>query len=316
MHKLMAAVAVLWATAATPQQMDLFSLGSGDLSGTYYATASAICERINRNPDRRQLRCSPEPTQGSIYNLAKLRDGEQEFALVQSDWQSAAWTGSSLFSGIGPQTDLRSVMALYPETITVLAGLGSGIRAAPDLLGKRVEIGLPSSGRRATVVELLSRLGMSTDVFSDTFELSPNIAVQELCNGRIDAVMLVTGHPNPLVADAIERCGARLMPMDGPDVSAALGATPEFQSTVIPANTYLGQTEDVGSWSVYATIVTRAGTPDRMVEAMVTGVLDNRAWLGRHVPALADLDPQRMQSRALTAPLHPAAERAFAEAAQ
>ena len=65
------------------------------------------------------------------------------------------------------------------------------------------------------------------------------------------------------------------------------------------------------SWAVYATVVTRAGTPDRLVEAFVRSVLDRREKLGAATPLLSNLTPSQMRSRALTAPLHPAAERVF-----
>ena len=287
---------------------------SGDISGTYYATANAICDLINRDPDLRRLRCSPEPTQGSIYNLAMIAIGETEFAFAQSDWQRAAYLGSSVFAGTRPQEDLRSVMSLYPETVTMLAASDSGISVATDSFGKRVDIGLPSSGRHATVLEMLNRIGMGGNSFGEMVELSPTNALTELCAGRIDAMVLVVGHPNPLVAEATGRCGARLVRLDGAQLSAALEEAEDFQPSTIPARTYAGQDSAVNSWAVYATIVTRARTADIQVEAMVRAVLDNRERLGRRVPVLSGLDPAEMQRRALTAPLHPAAVRVFAGA--
>ena len=71
----------------------LFTLGSGEVGGGYFAAANAICELLNRER-RGVLRCSPEATPGSIYNLAALRDRQLDFALVQSDWQRYAYEGS------------------------------------------------------------------------------------------------------------------------------------------------------------------------------------------------------------------------------
>lgn len=311
-----ALVALLPCAAAAqglPPALTLFSFGTGDLTGSYYASARAICDRLNRNPELAHLRCSPEPTQGSIYNLAMLDRGELDIVIAQSDWQRAAWLGEGRFAEAGAQSDLRSVMSLYPETITVLAATGSGVTTAADLVGKRVDIGLPTSGRHATVVELMRRLGISRGDAGEWLELGPDVSVAQLCDGRIDAAIFVLGHPSPLIADAIERCGARLVPFDGPRIREVLGAAEDFEASEIPAATYLGQTRAVAGWSVYATLVTRADISPRVVAAVVETVLANRDWLGRHVPVLRDLDPGAMPSRALTAPLHPAAERAFAE---
>ena len=52
---------------------------------------------------------------------------------MQSDWQSAAYDGTDTFAAAGPMTDLRSVMSLYPEAITMLARPDSGIARSTDL---------------------------------------------------------------------------------------------------------------------------------------------------------------------------------------
>ena len=80
---------------------------------------------------------------GSLYNLTSLRDGQLDFALTQSDWQKAAYEGSRFFASAGPMSDLRAVMSLYPEAITILARSGSGIVQVNDLIGKRVDVGPP-----------------------------------------------------------------------------------------------------------------------------------------------------------------------------
>jgi TRAP-type uncharacterized transport system substrate-binding protein len=79
------------------ETLRLFTIGAGDVSGGYYASAQAICEVINR-AERGRLRCSPDPTQGSIYNLHALRKEQLDFAIVQSDWHRAAFESTGLLA--------------------------------------------------------------------------------------------------------------------------------------------------------------------------------------------------------------------------
>lgn len=299
------------AASAPAQQMSLFSFGSGNILGGYYATARAICDVINRNPEAEGLRCSPEPTQGSIYNLAMLQVGDQDFSLVQSDWQRAAYLGESLFSGQAPQSNLRSVMALYPETITILAGADSGIRDTPDLFGRRVDIGPPASGRHASIMALFERLGIAGGQFAELTELTNDLALAELCEGRIDAAIYILGHPSPLISQAIDDCGARMISLSRQELRDTLASGGEYYPIIIPARTYESQAEALESFAVYATVVTRADVSDAIVETFVASVLANRQKLAISNPLLADIYPPEMQRRGLTAPLHPAALRAF-----
>jgi uncharacterized protein len=185
MHKLALAVAA-FAFAAPASAIDtlrLFSVGTAGEGGGYYVAAQAICGVFNR-AERGRIRCSPETTSGSLYNVAALRDGQLDVAMVQSDWQGHAMNGTSVFAQAGPNTRLRSIMSLYPEPFTVIARRDAGIEEAGDLVGKRVDIGHPSSGRYATMRLFMDLLKLSPDSFSQVFELQTGAAIDALCQRR------------------------------------------------------------------------------------------------------------------------------------
>ncbi len=78
--------------------------------------------------------------------MEALRTRQLDFAIVQSDVQNMALTGEGPFVGKPAFSDLRSVMSLYPETLTVLSRPDAHILSLGGLVGKRVDIGLPASG--------------------------------------------------------------------------------------------------------------------------------------------------------------------------
>lgn len=306
-------VALFIGQGAMAQQMPLFTLGAGDVSGGYYSAAWAICDVVNRQ-QKGTMRCSPDPTSGSVYNIDALRRGELDFALVQSDLQAEAFSGTGRFLDDGPMPEMRSVMGLYPETMTILVRADLGVTDIQNLKGARVDLGHPSSGRRATIDRMFSSLGISEGDFSDISELPVGIAVDALCNSTIDATFLIVGHPNESVARAIRDCDARILALTPDQIAKVIGGGKDLTVTSIPLGAYTEGALQVPSFSVTATLVARADTPQRMVEAVVADTLAELQPLGRRAPVLAGLDPVLMQSRGLTAPLHPGAETAFARA--
>src|SRR6516165_5481935 len=69
------------------------SVGTGELNGVYYPVAKAICEIVNRDLSIDGVRCSPETTPGSVYNIHAIQSGELEFGIVQADVNFNAYKG-------------------------------------------------------------------------------------------------------------------------------------------------------------------------------------------------------------------------------
>src|SRR5262249_16168093 len=90
---LMLAVAILPVSARADDEV-FASVGTGQLNGIYYPVGKAICQIANRDLHTHGVRCSPEATPGSVYNMAALKSGGREFALVPSDVQFAAEHGA------------------------------------------------------------------------------------------------------------------------------------------------------------------------------------------------------------------------------
>jgi TRAP transporter TAXI family solute receptor len=304
-------VAGLASLAAVPATaLTFFSVGSGDIDGNYYRVASAICALINRDaPD--ELRCSPESTAGSIYNLVALREGQLEIGIVQSDWQRHAAEGDSVFTEAGPMSNLRGVMSLYDETFTLLARRGAGITSFPDLAGKRVDIGHPSSGRQATMRVVMDLYRMKTEDFAGMTELQTGPALAELCAGQVDATVLITGHPSASLQRTLETCDVEMVPLTGPEIEGFIASHGEYNAAVIAAGTYPGLLADVPSFAVTATVVTLDSADGALVGRLVSETLDNLGNLRLAAPVLRGLDPVQMRTEGFSVPLHPAAAAAF-----
>lgn len=293
------------------EEMQFFSVGSGDIGGGYYAAAGALCEVMNRaaGPD---LRCSPEPTAGSLYNLTMLHEGELDFAFAQSDWQRIAYEGGGPIAEGAPMRGLRSVMALYPEMVTVVARRGAGIDGPADLVGKRIDVGQPGSGRNASVRRLMAAIGFQREDFAAVSELSTSGAFEELCAGRIDVTVLIIGHPNEAVGRVLRDCDAEIVPFVGAaPMREAIEGTLGLDRGVIPRTAYEGLLADVPTYAVIATVVTRERAEPELVMRFVSAALESLPELGARAPVLRGMTLETMRGPGLVAPMHPGAATAF-----
>lgn len=293
---------------------NIVTIATGSERGAYYPAGGAICRLINRGRKEHGIRCYAESTVGSIYNIHALRDGENDFAVVQSDWQYNAYTGRGMFADGPPFKDLRSVFSLHSEMFTLAARKGSGIKRFTDLKGKRVNLGDRGSGMRAIMQELMEVEGWTRASFATTSELKPADAAKALCDGKVDAMVFTAGHPNGLIQEITSDCGATLIPVEGPEIEALLKENPYYARTAIPGGMYKNNLQNTPTFGVRATLVTSAEEDEEAVYQLTKAVFENFDSFKTLHFVFATLDKERMVYSGLTAPLHPGAIRYYREA--
>jgi TRAP transporter TAXI family solute receptor len=287
------------------------SIGTGELNGIYYPVSKAICQIVNQDLRTYGVRCSPETTRGSVYNIDALRSGELEFAIVQSDVQFAAYNGEGGWVG-RPFRGLRSVLSLYPELVTVMARADSHIQDLAGLAGRRVNVGSKGTGTRATWDAIEAELSWSNEQRVRPVELRADATTSALCTGAIDASLLIVGHPSPLVATQQSDCPVNLVAISGPAIDKLVHDHLYYRRGTIPAGLY-GIAAEAPTFGGRATLVTSASVDARVVAVITKAVLAHVAELRTLHPALARLRASEMINDGLTAPLHPAAEQVFKE---
>jgi len=310
-----AAIAVAaagFAFGASAQQQ-FISIGTGGITGVYYPTGGAICRLVNKNRKEHGIRCSVESTGGSVYNINTVRSGELEFGVAQSDWQYHAYHGTSKFEDQGAFEGLRAVFSVHAEPFTLIARKGAGIAGFEDLKGKKVNVGNPGSGQRATMEVVMDAFGISMSDFALASELKGSEMAQALCDGKIDAMIYTIGHPAAAVTEAATTCDVQLIDVAGAPVDKLIADNPYYRTATIPGGMYKGTDNDVNTFGVGATFVSSTDVPADVVYVVVKGVFDNiDDFKGLH-PAFNNLDPQQMAKDGLSAPIHDGAARYYKE---
>ncbi|MCM0611422.1 TAXI family TRAP transporter solute-binding subunit [Marinobacter sediminum] len=301
-------------TSVSAQEQRFVTIGTGGVTGVYYPAGGAICRLVNMDRKEHGIRCSVESTGGSVYNLNAIRQGELDLAVAQSDWQYHAFNGTSQFKDDGPNKDLRAVLSLHPEPFTVVASKGSGITSFEDLEGKRVSVGNPGSGQRATAEVLMDEMGWTMDKFSLAAELKASEQSQALCDGNIDAFFYTVGHPSGSIKEATTSCDSVLVNVDNSSTETLISDNPYYRKATIPGGMYRGSDEDTTTFGVAATFVSSTDVPEEVVYEVVKAVFENFDSFKRLHPAFANLKKEEMVHDALSAPLHPGAAKYYKEA--
>jgi TRAP transporter TAXI family solute receptor len=301
----------IFPTAAVTGEEVFASVGTGQMNGIYYPVGKAICTIVNRNLRTDSVRCSPEATPGSVYNVAAIRSGELEFGIIQSDVEFAAYNGKGEWAG-RPFRGLRSVLSLYPELVTVIARADAHISTLADLVGRRVNVGSKGTGTRATWDAIEAELGWSNEKRVRPMELKAEATTSALCTGKIDASLLIVGHPSPLVTAQRAACQVNFVAINGPAIDKLIRDHPYYQRGAIPAKTY-GIAADVPTFGSLAALVTSVSVNPHVVAVVTKAVLDNVLEMRTLHPALERLKAEDMVNDGLTAPLHPAAAQVYKE---
>ncbi|MHB2267427.1 TAXI family TRAP transporter solute-binding subunit [Aliihoeflea sp. PC F10.4] len=301
------------ATGAASAQQQFVTIGTGGVTGVYYAAGGAICRLMNQTRADHGFRCSAESTGGSVFNLNAMRQGEFDLGMVQSDWQYHSFNGSSDFEEAGPWEDLRAVFSIHPEPFTLVTRADANIASLDDLEGKRVNIGNPGSGTQASMQIMLDALGWERSAFSLAAELRPDEHGPALCDNQIDAFYYAVGHPSANIADPTTTCGAKIVAIEGDAIDQLVADNPFYASVSIPGGLYTGNDEDIPTYGVLATLVASTDVSEDAVYNLVKSVFDNFDAFRQLHPAFANLEPENMVTDGNSAPLHPGAERYYRE---
>jgi uncharacterized protein len=308
----LAGVALLGSAGVAEAQQRFVTIGTGGVTGVYYAVGGAVCRLLNKDRKTHGIRCSVESTGGSAFNINTIKAGELDFGLSQSDVQYNALKGLAQFKD-APFAELRAVYSVHPEPFTVLARKELNAKNFTDLKGKRVNVGNPGSGTRASMEELLGALGWKMSDFSLASELRADEHGPALCDNKIDAFFYGVGHPSANIQDPTTTCGAKLVSITGPAVDKLVATNSYYAKAKIPGGMYANNPEGAETYGVLATLVTTAKTSDEVVHALVKATFDNFDEFKKLHPAFANLDPAKMAKDGLSAPLHPGAEKYYKE---
>ncbi|USD66177.1 TAXI family TRAP transporter solute-binding subunit [Vibrio sp. SCSIO 43136] len=287
------------------------SIGTGAENGVYYPVGQALCRTVVKQKSWRDSQCQVQLSDGSVSNLNALREGKLDFAIVQADWQFFAYSPAYQFGDNSPLSGLRAVFSLHAEPFTVVARKDSQITHFDQLVGKRVNIGNPGSGQRATMEVLMKAMGWQSSDFEKVTEFSAIEQTQALCSNQVDAVVYTVGHPSRAIQDMTLDCETTIVEVSGRVIDSLIDDHTFYSKAEIPGGIYRGTPNDVATFAVRATLVTLDTVDPKLVYGLVKAVFSDLDTFRRLLPVLAPLSEMSMTRQGIFVPFHQGAQQYF-----
>ena len=308
MKRILAALGLCVFVAAPANAEQFVTVLTGGTSGVYYPLGVAMSNVYGKAIPGAKV--TVQATKASVENLNLLQAGRGEIAFTLGDSLSQAWKGDEEAGFKAKLDKLRTIAAIYPNYIQVVASKESGIKTLADLKGKRVSVGAPKSGTELNARAVFGAAGLTYKDFGKTEYLPFAESVDLIKNRQLDATLISAGLGVAAIKDLSSSQDITIVSIPA-DVVGKVGDAAYIAETV-PANTYNGQSEPVPTAAVRNLLVTHSGVSDDAAYAMTKAVFENLdALSAAHVAAKQiKLDASAIQS---PVPLHPGAVKFYKE---
>src|SRR4051812_14388774 len=250
-----------------------------------------------------------QATKASVENLVLLQQGRGEIAFTLGDSLKAAWEGDEEAGFKSKLTKLRTIGAIYPNYIQIVATAESGIKTLSDLKGKSLSVGAPESGTELNSRAIMAAAGLSYKDLGKVEYLPFAESVDLMKNRQLAATLQSAGLGVASLKDLSTSTEITVVSVPK-EVVEKIG--PPFVPVTIPAKTYSGQDKDVPTAAVVNYLVTSSAVSDDLAYQMTKLVFESLPEL---VNAHAAGREIKLESAPLNSPvpLHPGAIRFYKE---
>jgi uncharacterized protein len=290
-------------------------IGTSERDGTFYSQGRALKMLLERHPALVPVEVL-ESHSASMENANRLHGGEIEFGFMASNWIGRAKNGEAPFEGA---IDLAMAAPMNAGPLFFIVRAESPIRSFSDLRGRRLAVGLRTSGMVQHAHGLFGALGMSFSDFTPVY-LDFAVGAEALAAGDVDA-QFQCPIPDPVMTELAQRVSLRVLPYEPGQLEAVLGAVPYYRRTVMRAGAIRGLDADLPQIAVLNVLVTHRRVADAIVHEAVAAIATGCDELGRLNALFANMqelfEPLRSQGPMAFefggVALHPGALRAYRE---
>jgi TRAP transporter TAXI family solute receptor len=255
----------------------VIKIGTGSKSALAYPIVSTICDIFNRDNEKKHISCVAVETGGAVDNLN---------GIIKADMEYNAYNGIGVFAG-KPYRDLRTIIGLHKEYLTIVVKKKSGITSLKDVKNKRIYIGNKGSGSRILVDKLFSEIGWKNQDFKEIHEESADQIHDLFCKGKIDAAIYLIGHPNSIFLSTLAECDTKMINFSRKEIEKYVDVFRYLYPALIDGNTYPRQ-EGVRTFASQLLLATSTRLEEEVVYDLVKAIDENHSELVNKNPALSD----------------------------
>src|ERR1700760_1497886 len=307
--KSIAAAAVAFAVSSAPgaQAQSFINVLTGGTSGVYYPLGVAIGKIYSdKIPD---VKTQVQATKASVENLILLQQRRGEIAFTLGDSLKAAWEGDEEAGFKNKLDKLRTIGAIYPNYIQIVATADSGVKTLADLRGKSLSVGAPKSGTELNSRAILAASGLSYKDLGKVEYLPFAESVDLMKNRQLDAPLQSAGLGVASLKDLSTSAEINVVAVPK-EIVDKIG--PPFVAAIIPAGTYTGQDKDVPTAAVINYLVTSSDVSDDVAYQMTKLIFESLPELANAHVAGKEIKLENAATGS-PVPLHPGAMRYYKE---
>jgi TRAP transporter TAXI family solute receptor len=299
----LASTAVAQDRTGWPQYL---TLGTASVGGTFSVYGNGVATLIR---DHVGVETQAQNTQGPSQNLVLVQTRQVDIAMTTLGPAWEAWNGELEINQGVRHRDIRALFPMYEAPFQIVALRKSGIASLRDLDGKTVGIGPTTATGAKYFPKWFSEFGIRTTTRTGHYmDLAG-----ELVSGRLDAVTVAGGLPNPSVAEIERTQPIRIFAFSDEQRAELLRMNPFLSPFTVPAGSYRSLAEPQETVAMWNVAIANKAMPDSLAYAIVRAVLTNQRQLVEVHPSARETLPENIvNDRFLW--LHPGALRYYREA--
>jgi TRAP transporter TAXI family solute receptor len=296
-------------SVASVYSAENWALGSSGAGSGPYVWGGKIAKHINSNQNA--VRISSQATAGMNENVELVSGGQIHIGMQDSARMEDVYQGKGPFQG-HPQKRVRVLFTVMVAPYHLVTREAAGINTVRDLMGKKMNIGLPAQTTRFFNEAFLKVADIKLSDIK-VFEMATGQAFTALRDGVIDASgnLFSLGHGRLLeLASSIK---VRLVSIPDDMLERYMNEVGGLTRLVIPANTYKGQRSAITTFGGCVVLIARDDLPNDLVYTVTKAFWDNLPELNKD-RSFKDLRKEQAFIESIKVPYHPGALKYLREA--
>ena len=267
-------------------------IAAGSVLEGYYFIGLRLCRYITESNNG--IRCEVVPTTGSLENIDLLRKGEVDFAFTQAELAVDAYEGKGYFNNVAPFPDMIQLLRLHDEAFTIIAKDKDKIFVFGDLDGKKISNGPKNSDSTIAYNILASHYKFKKQ--PEDIEIPHEEYANQFCSGKVDAIILMTGHPNSLVNYITHSCESDFVSIEKDKIDMLVEQNQAFKKYIIDEKGYPGINKSENTFAVSAIFITTNSEPKKLISNLTQYLKKRMDQFKLSYPLLYDLENDHFTS--------------------
>jgi hypothetical protein len=277
-------------------------LMTGPQGGSWYPMGGAIKNVVEEAAPDTTLQVLPG---AGIANVKAIEAGKADIGFANSVSTVDAVNGKPPFEE--PTGNVCHLATLYPQYFQIVTTADTGIESLDELKGRAITTQPTGNTGEAITAHLLEAQGLSYDEMSRTDFVSYTDSVSLLKDGNSEVFTLGTTVPASSIMDLASARDVRLLEVSDELLDKMKEINPGYLRITVPAGSYPGQDQDVGTIGYATHLIGRCDLPEEAVSVLLEQVVDKQQDLASVASAIGETTLEQMGGD-IGVPMHPAAE--------